>query len=139
MGNGTNFDSAYDYNGNIRRMKQYGWKLNSSPMIDDLSYTYTASSNKLAKVTDAIIDQNSKLGDFKDSVSAANDYDYDVNGNLIKDNNKRISTILYSHLNLPYEIRIPGKGKILYTYDNAGVKHKKIVYDSTGTTPTTTT
>lgn len=49
------------------------------------------------------------------------------------DNNKKITKILYNHLNLPYEIRIHGIGKIVYTYDNAGTKWMKEVYDSTVT------
>jgi hypothetical protein len=55
-----------------------------------LTYTYQSSSNKLAKVADAVTVDN-KLGDFKDGTNgAADDYSYDVNGNLVLDNNKAI-------------------------------------------------
>jgi RHS repeat-associated protein len=140
MGDGIHPDSAYDYNGNIRQMKQYGWKTSSSTLIDDMRYTYQLPiANTLAKVDDAINDPNSKMGDFKNGVNSGDDYSYDVNGNLTSDQNKGISTILYNHLNIPYEIRIPGKGKIVYTYDNAGVKWMKEVYDSTITPAKKTT
>lgn len=140
IGDGSDPASAYDANGNILNLRNVGFKGGSaSSLIDELQYTYQPNSNKLLKVVDLIVDPNSKLGDFKESTSAGDDYAYDVNGNLTLDNNKGISTILYTHLNTPYEIRIPGKGKILYTYDNLGRKLKKEVYDSTGTSATKTT
>ncbi|HEY8401162.1 MAG TPA: DUF6443 domain-containing protein, partial [Cytophagaceae bacterium] len=65
MGDGSDPNSAYDANGNIKRMQQWGLKLNSSIQIDDLSYTYYSNSNKLKAVTDAVTAEN-KLGDFFD-------------------------------------------------------------------------
>ena len=57
---------SYDMNGNILSMNQKGWKITGSSFIDQLGYTYQNNSNKLAKVTDASSDPNTKLGDFKD-------------------------------------------------------------------------
>jgi RHS repeat-associated protein len=92
---------------------------------------YQTNSNKLAKVTDAVNSANSKLGDFKDGANgAADDYSYDVNGNLSLDQNKAISGITYNHLNLPWVITITGKGTITYTYDAAGNKLKKVTSES---------
>lgn len=130
---------TYDPNGNILTMTQKGWKINSSSIIDNLTYTYIANSNRLLKVTDAVNDANSKLGDFKENTTVGNDYVYDVNGNLTSDNNKSITSILYNHLNQPYEINIAGKGKIVYTYDNLGNKLKKVVTDNTIIPAKTTT
>ncbi len=129
---------TYDNNGNILTMIQKGWRLNSSPVIDNLSYQYATNSNQLLKVADAVSDPNTKLGDFKDGANTIDDYAYDANGNLSKDENKGITSILYTHLNMPYEINIAGKGKITYLYDNFGRKLKKTVLDNT-TTPATTT
>ena len=120
----------YDANGNILSMNQKGWKATSSSLIDSLTYTYQNSSNKLSKIKDDA-DTLFKLNDFKDGLNVGEDYTYDVNGNLNSDKNKGITSILYNHLNLPYEIRIAGKGKITYTYDNLGTKLKKVVNDST--------
>ncbi len=47
------------------------------------------------------------------------DYWYDGNGDLIKDNNKNIASIRYNVLNLPDSIVITGKGTIQYVYDAA--------------------
>ncbi len=126
--NGTDPNSAYDYNGNIKQMQQWGLKINTSSQIDNLAYTYQANSNKLQGVTDAFNDNNSKLGDFKydAATKTTTDYGYDVNGNIISDANKKIQTITYNHLNLPAVITIPGKGSISYTYDAGGNKLKKI-------------
>jgi len=119
---------TYDANGNISTLSRTGLKLNSSPVIDSLAFTYINSqgitfSNKLIKVVDAIIgSDNGKLGDFKDGTNSTDDYSYDVNGNLTVDQNKSISNITYNHLNLPNVITVNGKGTITYIYDASGNK-----------------
>jgi len=136
MGNGNHADNnvnAYDLNGNIKRMVQYGYvqSTNSSVMVDDLTYNYKQGeiSNKLAKVTDVqTIDY--QLGDFKNGANTDDDYDYDINGNLIKDKNKGISSISYNILNLPEQIVVDNKGTISYTYDAAGNKLSKTVNET---------
>jgi RHS repeat-associated protein len=138
MGDGSDPTTAYDANGNILKMWQMGLKITSSATIDNLNYTYQTGSNKLAKVTDSVTTDN-KMGDFKDGTNTGtDDYSYDANGNLILDQNKKISSIIYNHLNLPDSIRILGKGTIKYFYDATGNKLKKKTVDSTGTSVKTT-
>ena len=114
-------------------MAQKGWKVGGSSFIDQLSYAYTANSNKLLQVTDASNDNTSRLGDFKydPATKTATDYNYDGNGNLTLDNNKKISSIVYNYLNLPQTITVTGKGTISYVYDAAGNKLQKITVDNT--------
>ncbi|MBL7759058.1 MAG: hypothetical protein JNK08_00005, partial [Sediminibacterium sp.] len=110
MGDGQNPNTAYDANGNILGMQQWGWKTGGSVQIDSLGYDYTGSSNKLKSVYDAFNDPGTKLGDFRTSGNSTNiyatsaaaktDYSYDVNGNLLEDKNKDIASISYNHLNL---------------------------------------
>lgn len=140
MGDGTNYTTAYDANGNIRRMQQWGAKgTSTNSKIDDLTYTIYDStgltaSNKLYKVVDAVNDPKSTLGDFTDQQpAAAFDYAYDRNGNLTRDENKKISAIRYNHLNLPKSITLTSKGSISYMYDANGRKLAKIVTDNTVT------
>ena len=58
------------------------------------------------------------------------EYYYDTNGNMIKDNNKELSQIIYNRLNLP-ELIVYGKSRtIKYTYDAAGIKLAKEIYDA---------
>jgi RHS repeat-associated protein len=142
---------AYDYNGNILKQQQWGLKINASPQIDNLKYTYIAGTNKLKSVTDFSNDALTKLGDFKTNANhpqsslkasltaastdaqfdAITDYTYDDNGNLSLDNNKSAnSTVTYNHLNLPQVITITGKGSITYTYDAGGNKLRKVTFEN---------
>lgn len=141
LGNGIDPDSAYDFNGNILRMQQWGLKGFTSTQIDDLRYTYYNNGNQLKNVLDIYNDTATTLGDFRSSqlymnalsgtkTASATDYIYDDNGNLTLDNNKDISNIYYNYLNLPDSILVTGKGSIKYTYDAAGNKLKKTVHET---------
>jgi RHS repeat-associated protein len=151
----------YDLNGNIKSMNQYGWKPGTaagspSVLIDQLIYNYHTNSNKLKNVIDEVNDPKTKMGDFRSSqkymtalgpkTAAAVDYNYDVNGNLVRDLNKDIGTattngIEYNYMNLPELITFTGesgnKGTIEYQYDAAGNKLKKILRED-GKDPVTT-
>ncbi len=129
---GVDVSTAYDDNGNILKMQQWGLKGLSSAQIDNLGYMYQTGSNKLARVTDAVTTDN-QLGDFKDGANTGDDYNYDQNGNLIADNNKSISSIAYNYLNLPQTITVTGKGAINYTYDAAGSKLQKVTTENNAT------
>ncbi|GAA4314378.1 hypothetical protein GCM10023143_25200 [Compostibacter hankyongensis] len=131
---------TYDANGNITHMNQYGLKGTSSPLIDQLTYTYPANSNQLSKVADGSNDPSSTLGDFHYSgTKGSTDYTYDANGNLISDANKKITSITYNHLNLPEQITVNGKGTIRFTYDAVGNKLRKTVTQTMSPVKTTTT
>ncbi|MBO9570638.1 MAG: hypothetical protein J7497_00265 [Chitinophagaceae bacterium] len=136
MGDGADPETAYDYNGNIKAMTQWGIAGGAAQAIDKLSYTYRTGSNKLAKVTDEINTKTYQLGDFNDGTNTDDDYDYDANGNLTKDQNKNISSISYNVLNLPEYIAVAGKGAISYQYDAAGNKLSKKVTEGSATKQT---
>jgi RHS repeat-associated protein len=150
MGDGIDYAKAYDANGNILQMQQWGWKMGGSEQIDNMRYTYQTNSNKLKSVVDFNNNINTKLGDFKTNIThpqnatkaaltpsstpaqfdAIIDYNYDINGNLILDNNKAIGSISYNFLNLPSNTTVTGKGNITYTYDAAGNKLKKVTVEN---------
>ena len=136
---------SYDANGNIGSMTQNGWVLGggSNNPIDQLTYIPISGTNRLQCVTDTKDNMNSVLGDFKynPATKGTVDYTYDVNGNLLSDQNKGITSITYNYLNLPLVVTIAGKGSIAYTYDVLGNKLKKVTTDNTsaGTTVVTTT
>lgn len=153
LGNGTDHTTAYDPNGNILRMQQWGVKLAGSVKIDDLQYDYTAGSNKLKSVYDGQNDAQTALGDFRTSQNSPNaaagsataktDYGYDDNGNLLKDLNKDIGDaitegIRYNHLNLPYQVSVKNKGTITYLYDAVGNKLEKLTSEPTANKTTKT-
>ncbi|SCC65643.1 hypothetical protein GA0116948_1561, partial [Chitinophaga costaii] len=129
---------SYDGNGNILSMNQNGLKAGQITAVDQLHYKSIDSTNKLQYVWDGISDPTSTLGDFHEP--AANktsnqtgtaDYTYDGNGNLVTDQNKAISTIVYNHLNLPQLVTITGKGTVQFVYSASGDKLRKIVTDNT--------
>jgi len=128
---------TYDKNGNILTLRREGHIVENPVLgtsshfgiMDDLYYYY--NGNQLHSVTD---NGNDTYG-FKDgnasdsSYSGGNgndDFKYDVNGNMIKDANKGITSILYNHLNLPTVVTINGQN-INYTYDATGTKLRKVV------------
>ena len=120
---------AYDYNGNISSLKQWGSKLTTSSVIDDLVYTYKNSgvSNQLIAVNEQNLgNTNNNLKDFTDNNASIDDYYYDSNGNLKYDKNKGVTNIDYNYLNLP-SIVYTNKGSITFTYDALGNKLKKEV------------
>jgi RHS repeat-associated protein len=156
MGNGTDPNTAYDENGNIKAMMQSGWQLGGSHPIDSLNYTYYTNSNKLKNVIDGRNDPLTTLGDFRTSslspyntgkTNTAVDYIYDGNGNMTRDLNKDIGSqsadgIIYNHLNLPWQVKVRSatgtKGTITYIYDAAGNKLAKQTMDSASNVQTAT-
>jgi RHS repeat-associated protein len=155
VGDGKNSLTAYDLNGNIRRLSHHGINVSGKVQLDSLIYTYIQGSNKLLRVND-IIPTNYKMGDFVDS-NTIDDYGYDLDGNLVTDLNKGFrgttgnnltsgGAIVYNHLNLPDSIPIKAsngtlKGSIRFIYDGNGRKlHKRVIDRSVaGKTITTTT
>jgi RHS repeat-associated protein len=123
----------YDANGNILSMRQMGMNGITPQTIDSLKYGYVVNSNKLSFVTDKRNNPQSILGDFKEiNNNETEDYNYDLAGNLTKDRNKGIDTIILNQLNLPSSIILSNKGMITYQYDVAGNKLRKTVLDITG-------
>jgi len=144
--------NTYDENGNIIKMSQKGILGVVEGPVDDLTYHYYSTSNKLSAVDDVAPTADTKLGDFTDNNKSGNDYGYDVNGNLVTDLNKRLTgttgtdltsggAITYNFLNLPSVITVKNadgtsKGTITYIYDAAGNKLEKRVVEGTSTKPT---
>jgi RHS repeat-associated protein len=129
---GENLD--YDKNGNIMHLqRKFMAGTKSNPYADDmdnLGYFYKDSSNQLMKVTDKT---NNPQG-FKDDSDGYNDneddYAYDDNGNLTKDQNKNITEITYNHLNLPKKITFATGNTIDYIYNATGQKLEKNVTEN---------
>ncbi len=129
----TLWNVNYDKNGNIETLRRSG-KF-TSQYYDNLIYNYEDNSNKLLGVIDISTCNCDEKG-FNDTNNSNQDYTYDLNGNLLTDENKGITTpITYNHLNLPVEIAITNtleSGTISYVYDATGVKLEKTFTYSTG-------
>ena len=93
---------TYDVSGNILSMNQKGVNGTVIRTIDSLKYGYFPNSNRLHYVTDRKNDPGSRLGDFHEQDNReVQDYWYDPNGNVAKDRNKSVDTVLYNHQQLP--------------------------------------
>ena len=125
--NGTklsHYDTSYTYDdmGNILSLKRNGLQDGGTyGLIDNLTYTY--QGNQVVKIDDQVEDPTYKgVFNFMDGANEEIEYEYDKNGNLVKDLNKNISKIEYNLLNLPSKITF-GNGKtITYVYDALGAK-----------------
>ncbi|MCF6404451.1 DUF6443 domain-containing protein [Chitinophaga filiformis] len=125
---------SYDPNGNIQSMRQRGMDGMVKKTIDSLEYGYFAYSNSLYNVTDKVNDPNSKLGDFKEIWNTLfQDYWYDGNGNIAKDKNKDIDTIIYDHNNLPVYYKVKGRGDVYLVRGGDGNQLAKVVTDTSNT------
>ena len=99
-------------------------------------YYKSSNSNQLLKVTDSP-NGNDAQG-FIDA-NKTDDYTYDLNGNFKTDANKKITTIIYNHLNLPIKITFEKTGNIVYIYNALGQKLEKIVTQNTTVSSTNLT
>jgi RHS repeat-associated protein len=124
---------GYDLNGNILKMLRYGKTTATAFGITD-NMTYTYSGNQVTRVDDAVA-KNVAADGFKENIKQANEYKYDANGSLTKDDNKGITDIDYNYLNLAQQVNKGATDYVVYTYDAAGRKLAQQVF---GTTPKTT-
>lgn len=127
---------GYDKNGNIQFLYRNGDldSDGSSPenLIDDLVYTYDPiKKNQLMKVFDMSNNPGGFVDDTVGLEDPTDDYQYDDNGNTIKDDNKQITDIDYNHLNLPVKITFASGNKIEYIYNAIGTKVGKKVIEGT--------
>ncbi|MEP7268099.1 MAG: DUF6443 domain-containing protein [Saprospiraceae bacterium] len=141
--NGYNEEIGYaDARGNISSIYRTGMAYTSATavtqgVIDQLSFSYLANTNKLVTVTDGATDITLKAKGFNPGSGGAG-YGYDASGNLISDSYKGISSIIYNHLNLPSSVSFSSGAKIIFTYAANGKKLRKQVYATNGTTINTT-
>jgi len=129
---------TYDKNGNITTLKRKSlFNSTTNALIDDLVYKY--KGNQLDAVLDNATATYKPYGFAETTTLTTGEYTYDANGSMEVDQNKGIvgpsgpdpKGVLYNHLNLPREVRL-GSKKIVYTYDAAGTKLRKVAYDNAG-------
>ncbi len=131
--NKYNESLTYDLRGNIQTLQRTGYYQDGATctygQIDNLSYTYTANTNRVHRIQDAVTTTGATARGFNPNGQGAtnNAMTYDINGNLNKNNYKNVSTISYNHLNLPTLITFSGNNSIEFLYDAAGTKLRKTV------------
>lgn len=127
--------TGYSKNGSITALQRSG-KMNSGSygLIDNLNLTY--NGNQLKAVSDAAVDPTyAGAFNFVNGANNTTEYAYNANGNLIRDDNKSITSISYNFLNLPQQITFANGNKTVYLYDANGVK-RQVTYTWAGNTKT---
>lgn len=128
------FDTFYDYdlNGNITSVSRCGnvqgaWSKPGEPvieeneLIDNLTLDY--NGNHMTKVTNhSYLSPSYGVMHFIDGSDKEIEYEYDENGNLVKDYNRNISLIQYNSLNLPMKIDYSDNTCVEFLYDSKGTK-----------------
>ena len=128
--------TGYDKSGNILGLLRYG-QINamSYGLVDNLNLVY--NGDQLRSVNDNATDHVFGNGmEFKDGASKEIEYEYDANGNLTKDLNKKITDIQYNCLNLPEKVQFEGGNSISYLYATDGTKLRTTYKTGNATTIT---
>jgi hypothetical protein len=148
LADALNESMTYDHNGNISTLKRnYDHRgittVNGVPAIthttqlmDDLAYTYGQDSLSKGMPLIKVEDASSNTRGFVNGVNQTTEYEYDINGNLTKDVNKGISSIIYNFLGKPSQINFTDGKVIDYAYDAAGSKLSMSVTKNSVTTTT---
>lgn len=119
-----NYDESlsYDKMGNVQSLLRSGLLDDGSyGLIDNLSYNY--HGNQLLKVDDAAVGPYYQGAfHFVDGADEAVEYEYDANGNLVRDLNKGIISISYDLNIQPRKIEYNDGRNASYVYDAEGNK-----------------
>ena len=119
-----NYDESlsYDKMGNVQSLLRSGLLDDGSyGLIDNLSYSY--HGNQLLKVDDAAVGPYYQGAfHFVDGADEAVEYEYDANGNMVRDLNKGIISISYDLNNQPRKIEYNDGRNVSYLYDAEGSK-----------------
>ncbi|MBK8701526.1 MAG: hypothetical protein IPN29_19050 [Saprospiraceae bacterium] len=129
-----NENLTYDSRGNVVTLNRQGYYTSAGTCayntIDNLTYNYSANTNKLNTITESASATYKSFG-FNPGAGGVG-YTYDVNGNLKSDSYKGITNITYNFLNLPSKIEWGTTKSIDFVYSASGEKLAKTV--KTGST-----
>ena len=124
-GNGYDEYFKYDKNGNITALQRYS----KTTLIDDLQMD-NWQGNQLLHISESVAagkNQLTGINSLKEYRQNGNGtFEYDKNGNLIKDSDRKILSIQYNVLNLPTQISFEGGKRIINIYAADGRKLEAI-------------
>lgn len=124
---------AYDKNGNIDTLKRNGYLSSGNLSMDEQVFNYTVATNKLQYIADNVSSSNYTVD--IDNQSATN-YDYDLIGNLTKDEQENISKITWTTFNKVDTVYKTSGEQIVFAYDGMRNRISKQNITSSGTTTT---
>ncbi len=92
--------------------------------VDNLTMSY--SGNRVTKVTDSAANTTyTGASDFYDNNYREEEYEYDANGNMTLDFNRKIMGVVYNRLNQPVRIEIGGDTFVENMYDADGTLRQR--------------
>lgn len=116
-------DIQYDKAGNILELKRFGY---NGQLMDNLIFNNGSfsSNNRLSTISD-----NISSGSYSNDIDnqPAGNYSYDGNGNVIRDQEKDVSFIIYNIYNLPEFIAKNDNSVIQYYYNAQGNRNYKLI------------
>jgi len=123
------WDITYDRNGNVTTLNRNAFQnipLGIYRQMDELSYTYTANSNKLNKAVDNVMLDDFGDKDFKTG-QATDNYNYNEIGELISDINESnyYTYDIYGKVTAVHSNSNKTTPRAIFTYDEKGFRIKK--------------
>lgn len=107
----------YDKMGNIYQLTRF----DDIDVIDQLNFTY--NGNQINNIQDQWPSRNQyNIKEYQDKTNTTNEFNYDPNGNMIKDLDRDIVTIRYNLLNLPDTVQFKTGNQIVNRYTADGQK-----------------
>ncbi len=119
-------DYIYDPNGNIQTLERGGDTTGAGAM-DKLTYAYYGGTNQLRQVNDLVA--ASTYSEDIDDQSDTSNYPYDAIGNMIGDVSENITNIEWSIYGKVLSVEKNNVTALRFTYDAAGNRVRKEVYD----------
>jgi RHS repeat-associated protein len=126
---------VYDDNGNITTLKRNGYDGTVGLLMDDLDYTYTSNTNKLASIED--YSTSTYTNDFE--TGGSDNFTYNLNGQLIRSQAEDVNDVYYYNSGKVRKVVFASTGdSSTYYYNERGQKFKSRFTDiSTGNSKTT--
>lgn len=127
----TNNSITYDANGNITRLKRNAYTVSgSTQLLDDLTYNYTANTNKHSSVADAASNSYPSSFNFKNQGGSAGTFTYNTLGQVTASPDENVSSITYYPSGQVKQITFSNNNTTTYYYDDQGKKYKTVLFDN---------
>lgn len=130
----TNNSIGYDANGNITRLKRNAYVVGGSQqLLDDLTYTISASGNNHTKVADAASNSFPMSFNFKNPGGSAQSFSYNAMGQLTASPDESVTAVSYYPNGQVKQVNFANGNTTNHYYDDQGQRYKSVFYNATTT------
>lgn len=131
----TNNSIGYDENGNINRLQRNAYVVSGTQqLLDNLTYTYTANTNKHSKVSDAATNGFASSFNFKNTGGSPATIGYNSVGQMTVNADENINSITYYPNGQIKQINFTSGNVTTYYYNDQGQKYKTKYYNASTAT-----